>query len=54
MSVVKTNAEMSSSVNTPIPIYVIVINQRHRETDRQTNRGHYSASHGKMYANIVT
>jgi len=29
---------------------MIVINQRHRQTDR----GHYSASHGKMYANIVT
>jgi len=24
------------------------------QTDRQTDRGHYSASHGKMYANTVT
>ena len=44
MSVVKTNAEMSkfrisTIVNTLLfqfPTYVIVINQRHRQTDRQT------------------
>jgi len=36
LSVVKTNAEMSChSINTPIPTYVIVINHRHRQTDRQ-------------------
>ena len=58
MSVVKTNAEMSrfrisTIVNTLLfqfPTYVIVINQRHRQADR----GHYNASHGKMYhANTV-
>jgi len=31
-----------------------VINQRHKQTDRQTDRGHYSAPHGKMYVNTVT
>ena len=56
--VVKTNAEMSKfmischSKHTYSNLYDR--DQPTSQTDRQTDRGHYSASHGKMYANTVT
>jgi len=61
LSVVKTNAEMfrfriscGAIVNTPRPIQFQPRDQPTSQIDRQTDRGHYSASHGKMDANTVT